>query len=51
MAKIDPHHSSSLQVHHVVGQVAITYAQDVVADGQGGVGIGKVGAESEEGLW
>lgn len=50
MAEVDANHASRLHVDHEVGEMAISDAQNPVADTQQSVGADEVGAQGQEGL-
>ena len=48
MAKVNADHSSTVQIQHEVGEVAISYSKDILAHRQSGQGPNAVRAKYEE---
>lgn len=51
MSEIDANHAAGLGVDHEIREVAVTDAQEPVADAEQSVGAGEVGTQRQERLW
>ena len=48
MSEVDPNHTPTLHIHHVVGEMTVTYTQHVLTHGHGGPRAQEVIAEGEK---